>query len=160
MIKFAGHIIEVEKLFSKTENKSKFVKVSQAEQKVNTQAAQQFIEQRVGNPKFQTVQDFYFEAQKMGFSQADLNSIASQAKSLGYKDKTNENLKPNDPASQQQIQQTAQQFIQQFIQSRALKTVQDFYYEAQRMGLPQDVMNSIAELAKKQGFKDLTPKSN
>jgi hypothetical protein len=156
MIKFAGHVIEVKKLFSKTENKSKFVKVSQAEQKVNTQAAQQFIEQREGNPKFQTVQDFYFEAQKMGFSQADLNSIASQAKSLGYKDKTNENLKPNDPASQQQIQQTAQQFIQ----SRALKTVQDFYYEAQRMGLPQHVMNSIAELAKKQGFKDLTPKSN
>ena len=156
MIKFAGHIIEVEKLFSKTENKSKFVKVSQAEQKVNTQAAQQFIQQREGNPKFQTVQDFYFEAQKMGFSQADLNYIASQVKSLGYKDKTNENKKPDEPVSQQQMQQTAQQFIQ----SRALKTVQDFYYEAQRMGLNQEMMNSIAELAKKQGYKDLTPKSN
>ena len=156
MIKFAGHIIEVEKLFSKTENKSKFVKVSQAEQKVNTQAAQQFIQQREGNPKFQTVQDFYFEAQKMGFSQADLNYIASQVKSLGYKDKTNENKKPDEPISQQQMQQTAQQFIQ----SRALKTVQDFYYEAQRMGLNQEMMNSIAELAKKQGYKDLTPKSN
>ena len=156
MIKFAGHIIEVEKLFSKTENKSKFVKVSQAEQKVNTQAAQQFIEQRKGNPKFQTAQDFYFEAQKMGFSQADLNYIASQVKSLGYKDKTNENKKPDEPISQQQMQQTAQQFIQ----SRALKTVQDFYYEAQRMGLNQEMMNSIAELAKKQGYKDLTPKSN
>ena len=156
MIKFAGHIIEVEKLFSKTENKSKFVKVSQAEQKVNTQAAQQFIQQREGNPKFQTVQDFYFEAQKMGFSQADLNYIANQVKSLGYKDKTNENKKPDEPVSQQQMQQTAQQFIQ----SRALKTVQDFYYEAQRMGLNQEMMNSIAELAKKQGYKDLTPKSN
>jgi predicted lipase len=88
MIKFAGHIIEVEKLFSKTENKSKFVKVSQAEQKVNTQAAQQFIEQRIGNPKFQTVQDFYYEAQRMGLPQDVMNSVAELAKKQGFKDLT------------------------------------------------------------------------
>ncbi len=54
----------------------------------NQQAAQNFIEARRGNPKFNTAQDFYYEAQRMGLPQSMMNSIAALAKAEGYQDLT------------------------------------------------------------------------
>jgi hypothetical protein len=54
----------------------------------NQQAAQNFIEARRGNPKFNTAQDFYYEAQRLGLPESMMNSIAALAKSEGYQDLT------------------------------------------------------------------------
>ena len=61
---------------------------TQAGQMDNQQAAQNFIEARRGNPKFNTAQDFYYEAQRLGLPESMMNSIAALAKSEGYKDLT------------------------------------------------------------------------
>ena len=54
----------------------------------NQQAAQNFIEARRGNPKFNTAQDFYYEAQRMGLPESMMNSIAALAKAEGFQDLT------------------------------------------------------------------------
>lgn len=61
---------------------------TQAGQMDNQQAAQNFIEARRGNPKFNTAQDFYYEAQRMGLPPSMMNSIAALAKAEGYQDLT------------------------------------------------------------------------
>ena len=59
-------------------------------------------------------------------------------------------------AGQMSNAQVAQNFIEKNKLNPKLKTAQDFYYEAQRQGLPQSILNSIAALAKAEGFKDQT----
>ena len=61
---------------------------TQAGQMDNQQAAQDFIESRRGNPKFNTAQDFYYEAQRMGYPPSMMNSIAALAKAEGFQDLT------------------------------------------------------------------------
>lgn len=61
---------------------------TQAGQMDNQQAAQNFIEARRGNPKFNTAQDFYYEAQRMGLPPSMMNSIAALAKAEGFQDLT------------------------------------------------------------------------
>jgi hypothetical protein len=61
---------------------------AQANQMGNAQAAQNFIEARRGNPKFQTAQDFYYAAQAAGMNESDMNQIAALAKAEGFRDKT------------------------------------------------------------------------
>ena len=61
---------------------------AQAHQMGNAQGAQNFIEARRGNPQFQTAQDFYYEAQRMGYPPSMMNSIAALAKAEGFQDLT------------------------------------------------------------------------
>ena len=53
-------------------------------------------------------------------------------------------------------EQAAQDFIEKYRYDPKFKTAQDFYYQAQREGQPQSMMNSIAALAKAEGFTDKT----
>ncbi len=76
-------------------------------------------------------------------------------------DRLNNHFKANQLSARSQAGQMGnQQAAQNFIEARRgnpkFKTAQDFYYEAQRMGLPQSMMNSIAALAKAEGYQDLT----
>ena len=61
-------------------------------------------------------------------------------------------------AGQMSNAQIAQNFIEKNRSNPNLKTAQDFYYEAQRQGLPQPILNSIAALTKAEGYKDQTKK--
>ena len=59
-------------------------------------------------------------------------------------------------AGQMNNAQIAQNFIEKNKSNPNFKTAQDFYYEAQKQGMPQSMMNSIAALAKSEGFTDKT----
>ena len=125
---------------------------AQAGQMGDAQAAQDFIEKNRLNPKLKTTQDFYYEAQKQGLSQSILNSISALAKAEGSKDLSAR--APLDVSSENA--QAAQDFIEKNRLNPKLKTAQDFYYEAQKQGLSQSILNSISALAKAEGLKDQT----
>jgi len=65
-------------------------------------------------------------------------------------------LSMRSQAGQMGNEQAAQDFIEKFRFDPKFKTAQDFYYEAQKQGMPQSMMNSIAALAKAEGFTDKT----
>jgi hypothetical protein len=65
-------------------------------------------------------------------------------------------LSMRSQAGQMGNEQAAQDFIEKYRYDPKFKTAQDFYYQAQREGQPQSMMNSIAALAKAEGFTDKT----
>ena len=65
-------------------------------------------------------------------------------------------LSMRSQAGQMGNEQAAQDFIEKYRFDPKFKTAQDFYYEAQKQGMPQSMMNSIAALAKSEGFTDKT----
>lgn len=65
-------------------------------------------------------------------------------------------LSMRSQAGQMGNEQAAQNFIEKYRFDPKFKTAQDFYYEAQKQGMPQSMMNSIAALAKSEGFTDKT----
>jgi hypothetical protein len=65
-------------------------------------------------------------------------------------------LSMRSQAGQMGNEQAAQDFIEKYRFDPKFKTAQDFYYEAQKQGQPQSMMNSIAALAKAEGFTDKT----
>lgn len=65
-------------------------------------------------------------------------------------------LSMRSQAGQMGNEQAAQDFIEKYRFDPKFKTAQDFYYEAQKQGMPQSMMNSIAALAKAEGFTDKT----
>jgi hypothetical protein len=86
---------------------------------------------------------------------------ADDAQIRQIEDRLNNHFKANQLSARTQAglmgnQQAAQNFIEARRGNPKFKTAQDFYYEAQRMGLPESMMNSIAALAKAEGYQDLT----
>ena len=65
-------------------------------------------------------------------------------------------LSMRSQAGQMGNEQAAQDFIEKYRYDPKFKTAQDFYYQAQKEGQPQSMMNSIAALAKAEGFTDKT----
>ena len=61
---------------------------AQANQMQNADAAQQFIEARKSNPRYQSAQDFWVAATQAGHDPSMVNQIVALAKAEGYKDLT------------------------------------------------------------------------